>query len=396
MPPSLKTLILIQLFSLSLSAQTTLAILNFKNLKNDKTFDWMKYAITDFLTVELTAVSALQVLERMELNKIIDEQEFGNTDLIDPESAGEMGKLLGAKILVAGSFVVDKEVTITCKLIEVKTGKILFSDKETGPRDHISRQTALLAGKISGYFGEVLQPQTEISFHDFATYGRGLSAMDSSNYTSAAAAFKSLLREYPGFMPAADNLQRCYRFLKKFRQSRYQREINGLMAKIKKVRHFVSRKGYKEDFVQWMTAFDKKHPHPSPALKKKREEELKMRASCPEPTQCIWNIMMDLGELAEKYFDYFKDTSSFLACYSESIAAGEKASRDFPEGGFVKEMQYMIIMDYYMLGITLSQKKYWLEVKNRSEKFLQKWPDYRMIEAVENNYELALEKLEGG
>ena len=76
-----------------------------------------------------------------------------------------------------------------------------------------------------------------------------------------------------------------------------------------------------------------------------------------------------------------------------AISEGEKGALKFPKGAFVKELHYTMILDYYILGLTLSKKEYWVEVKTRAEGFLEKWPDYRMVESVEDNYEMALKKL---
>ncbi len=92
------------------------------------------------LTDTLVNYSRFQVVvARNQLNKILGEQKFNNTDLVNPATAQKVGKLVGANYIVVGRFMgtdvktgffsSDKlEIKAQLQLIEVETGAIKIAD----------------------------------------------------------------------------------------------------------------------------------------------------------------------------------------------------------------------------------------------------------------------------
>lgn len=68
--------------------------------------------------------SAFPVLERKQLQKILAEQELHLKGFISPEQVVRVGKLTGAKLLVAGrATVVEKNWLVTVRVISVATAR---------------------------------------------------------------------------------------------------------------------------------------------------------------------------------------------------------------------------------------------------------------------------------
>jgi curli biogenesis system outer membrane secretion channel CsgG len=59
--------------------------------------------VADMLVTALVKSGKYLVLEREEMEKIIQEQKFSNSSLVTPETAAKVGKLLGAELFVIGS-----------------------------------------------------------------------------------------------------------------------------------------------------------------------------------------------------------------------------------------------------------------------------------------------------
>ena len=74
---------------------------------NDTSAGWWSSSVgrdlQDMLSSELVSTKAFQVLERKEIDAVLGEQELGNSGRIDKSTRAKMGKIKGAKYLVAGT-----------------------------------------------------------------------------------------------------------------------------------------------------------------------------------------------------------------------------------------------------------------------------------------------------
>ena len=59
--------------------------------------------VADMLATALVKTGSLMVLERQEMEKVAYEQQFSNSSMVTPETATQLGKTLGAELLVIGS-----------------------------------------------------------------------------------------------------------------------------------------------------------------------------------------------------------------------------------------------------------------------------------------------------
>lgn len=59
--------------------------------------------LSDMLASELVSTRSFQVLDRKELDAVLGEQDLSDTDRVDPATKVKMGKLKGAKYLVAAT-----------------------------------------------------------------------------------------------------------------------------------------------------------------------------------------------------------------------------------------------------------------------------------------------------
>lgn len=104
--------------------------------------------LADILISELMENRNYQVIERSHLNQILKEQARGASGIIDGYSAVEIGKVLGLDYLVIGNIIsADVEfknvlgivsskakVVISVKMIDARTGAILFSEQAEGTK----------------------------------------------------------------------------------------------------------------------------------------------------------------------------------------------------------------------------------------------------------------------
>jgi curli biogenesis system outer membrane secretion channel CsgG len=79
---------------------TRVAVIDFESIGDDPNIG---RGVTEIVRTELIKTGSYEVVERALLNKIIEEQRFQLSDLVDPSKAVELGKLLGADLILTGS-----------------------------------------------------------------------------------------------------------------------------------------------------------------------------------------------------------------------------------------------------------------------------------------------------
>ena len=81
-------------------------------------------AFTDKMTEKLVEHSKWEIIDRANLDSILDEQNLQRTAQFDGETAVEFGKLAGVDLVIFGDYR-GATMTVTAKAIDVETGKYL-------------------------------------------------------------------------------------------------------------------------------------------------------------------------------------------------------------------------------------------------------------------------------
>lgn len=81
-----------------------IAVVGFENNTTSQLWgDRLGEAAADELTTQLVKSGEFTVLERAQIQKILDEQHAGQSGAIDPATAAQIGKVLGAQVVLLGS-----------------------------------------------------------------------------------------------------------------------------------------------------------------------------------------------------------------------------------------------------------------------------------------------------
>ena len=90
----------------------------------------------DFL--ELTIIDTLrekggyEMIERQKLVLVLEELNLGSSDLADESSRLEVGKILGAQLMVFGGYqLVADELRVDLRMVEVESGAVIKADEVT-------------------------------------------------------------------------------------------------------------------------------------------------------------------------------------------------------------------------------------------------------------------------
>ena len=99
---------------------------------------------------ELRQNSSLRIVERRELNRILQEIELGESGAVDQGTAAEAGRLVGARYMVFGSITdLFGEVILTARVVSVETGELIRSGQQRDDRENLYDVLVRTAAQIT-------------------------------------------------------------------------------------------------------------------------------------------------------------------------------------------------------------------------------------------------------
>jgi tetratricopeptide (TPR) repeat protein len=131
-------ILILSMFTTLLYAEQTIGVTKFKNLNKKKSYKWLEIGVPESISFKLRSVKEYIVLERINVDKVMNEIALGQSGLTDVNKAKQAGKALNADLLVVGNFqIYGMKVRITAKIIDVESHKVLKQVQETGSLEDI-------------------------------------------------------------------------------------------------------------------------------------------------------------------------------------------------------------------------------------------------------------------
>jgi TolB-like protein len=388
--PALLSFLIISTFSseAAASGRDTISILYFDNTTKNKDYEWLSKGIADMLISDIAESGAVDVVERADLKKVLEEQELSLTGLTDDKKALELGKLMSASKLIYGSYIIQgNSIIINGKITDTESGKIKSVFAVKGALESIlslQNELSVKAGKALGITnGKAQQTAPEYSVEAVKKYYQGLDLLDKGAVDDARRKFDEASKIDPYYLKPYQGIEESYKFLKDFTKMRQQREIASLYDKIAKIQRRLREK-------PWRTFADIAMNPRYEKLRKKDnalyEKEIYAYYQGDTPAVLTWNLQNNLSELADLYEEYFKDKERAVELHKEIILITEKSRTVFAKDPFLPEILYSSVL-------ACSYLEAWPELKQRCEELMTRYPDYRMMWAIEDFYKRSLEEL---
>jgi tetratricopeptide (TPR) repeat protein len=194
----------------------TLAVLYFENKGNMRNLDPLQKGIADMMITDFSKVHSVRVVERVRLQKLMEELNFGESDLVDERTAPRMGKLLGAFRLVKGTYfdLTSEKLRIDALVAQTKSGQIDGTTDISGDMKQFFRLEKELVFKILGELKisitneereAILEIATE-NFFAFLQYSQGIDYEDKGMYDQAVQSYSAAVQSDPNFSQARSSL----------------------------------------------------------------------------------------------------------------------------------------------------------------------------------------------
>ena len=131
----------------------TLAVLYFTNsaLVDNASYAPLSKGMAEMLITELAQNNAVRVVERDRLQSVIEEQNLQNSDRVDKETAVKLGKTLGARHMLLGSFIIDQKrnMRIDVRAVNTETSQIDYTESVSGNADNLLALVIQLGSKVN-------------------------------------------------------------------------------------------------------------------------------------------------------------------------------------------------------------------------------------------------------
>ncbi|MGH7987674.1 MAG: CsgG/HfaB family protein [Candidatus Binataceae bacterium] len=199
-------------------ARATVAVSDFEggSVPRNKGTDYWSTALAGFLIADLGASRNLELVDRSHLAAVLREQRLSLSDLSDPATRLRVGKIIGAKYFIFGTYtIVANQAVLTARMDDVETGQIVQTSSVSGS----AQQMAALARQLAVAF---LTPLDRIvaQREEHETIGtggpprnardlfeQGLALENSGKYDQAIDMYTRALTVFPKYRQAREHLE---------------------------------------------------------------------------------------------------------------------------------------------------------------------------------------------
>ena len=194
----------------------TLAVLYFENKGNMRNLDPLQKGIADMMITDFSKIHSVKVVERVRLQKLVEELNFGESGLVDERTAPRVGKLLGAYRLVKGTFfdLTSDKLRIDALVAQTRNGQVDGTTDISGDMKQFFRLEKELVFKILDELKIPITNQERVSilevptenFFAFLQYSQGIDYEDKGLYDQAVQSYTSAVQSDPNFSQARSSL----------------------------------------------------------------------------------------------------------------------------------------------------------------------------------------------
>jgi TolB-like protein len=190
----------------------TVAVLYFRNQTRKPELDFLQKGMAVMLMTDLAKLPDVQVVERTQLQALVQELQLGASGLVDMQTAPRIGRLLGARYLVGGALDTAPADTIRVDsdVLNVPRNGILGAPTSNGPLEallHMEKEilfdiVRLLRLELTEAQKKELQKPFTTNIRALMFLVRGIDNGDRGAYQQAAQSYQEALNLDPGLAPA--------------------------------------------------------------------------------------------------------------------------------------------------------------------------------------------------
>jgi TolB-like protein len=179
-------------------------------------YDAFEVGLQQMLITELAINTDLRLVDRGRIQEVLGEIDLGASGKVDANTAARIGKIVGAKYMIMGSFI-DwySDLRFDARIVEVETSEIMQAKFVRGKREDMFDMVVELADQVTR--GAELEPlskslmneRKDIKLSDEAVrlYTKGILYQDRGDTERAIELFSQVTREFPDYTAAQEALR---------------------------------------------------------------------------------------------------------------------------------------------------------------------------------------------
>jgi len=184
-------------------------------------FDALERGMAGMMISELNQNPAARLVEREQVQRLLDEQNLGAQGRVDPQTAAKVGKLVGARYIILGNFIdFYGDFRVDIRLVNTETGEIVKTESDRQQREHLYDIIRNVAAKLMkdanlpalqrGASNEQ-RMNRQVPTEALTYYSRALLYQDRGQKDKAVEMFNRALAIFPDYAEAQDGLQKAQR-----------------------------------------------------------------------------------------------------------------------------------------------------------------------------------------
>jgi TolB-like protein len=201
-----------------------LAVLPFENGgsygQEKENFEALQKGIPAMLISELQKNSAVRLVDRSQIQTLLGEQDLGKEGRVDASTAAKIGKLVGARYVIMGTFIdFYGKFRVDARIVNVETSEILkvvTNDPKLQKREELFRIIQSVAERVmTDTKLPPLSPEAakavrarDVPTEALTYYSRALLYQDRGDNAKAAEYYKRAIDVFPDFAEAKEGLQK--------------------------------------------------------------------------------------------------------------------------------------------------------------------------------------------
>jgi TolB-like protein len=184
-------------------------------------FDALERGIAGMMISELAQNPSARVVEREQVQRLLDEQNLGAQGRVDAQTAAKVGKLVGARYVILGNFIdFYGDFRVDVRLVNTETSEIVKTESDLQQREHLFdlirnvstrlMKDANLPALQRGASNEQ-RMNRQVPTEALTYYSRALLYQDRGQKDKAVEMFNRAIEIFPDFAEAKDGLQKVQR-----------------------------------------------------------------------------------------------------------------------------------------------------------------------------------------
>ena len=186
--------------------------------QDSEDFEALTVGIQQMLLTEFAMNDQLRVVERSRIKEILSELELGESGKVDENTAAQIGRLVGARYMIFGSFI-DwyGDFRLNVRVVNVETGEIVKVERGRDKRENMFTIVEDVANRLMSELDlpplprQAMQERRErsqrIPAEAVRLYTKALFYADRGDTERATELFSQVTQEFPEYTEAQEALR---------------------------------------------------------------------------------------------------------------------------------------------------------------------------------------------